>query len=69
MMMQAHTACIIPFCARFFGKGILASSFQDVLIPPEGKPHLLLCRLFGVGNDCIGSAIENQYCTSVCINS
>lgn len=65
-MMQAFIAPASFFvCVRFFGKGILASSIQDVHIPREGSLHLIVYRVLVVRVVRIGPATEGRFGTSV----
>jgi hypothetical protein len=55
--MQAFIAPASFFvCVRFFGKGILASSIQDVLIPREDDLHLIVSWVCVVRTARIGPA-------------
>lgn len=63
-------ACIAPasffFAHDFFGKGILASSTQDVHIPADDIVQIIVNRSFVVRMAHMESTSKNSFDTSIC---
>ena len=64
-MMQAFTAPASFVFAQFFGKEILVSSIQDVLIPTEDGLHLILSWLSRVRIDHFWPTSERRSLNSI----